>query len=84
MSSSKASIYMTCPMCSEINYINFETLDEIKRYDKYKNGEGLIQDIFPEFTPFEREFIKTGYCVDCQCLLFAKERPQKELRIKKY
>ena len=30
-----------------------------------------IQDIFPNLTPTEREFYKTGYCKECQDILFA-------------
>lgn len=30
------------------------------QWAKYCCGEGFIQDIFPNLTPGEREFIKTG------------------------
>jgi hypothetical protein len=31
-----------------------------KQLEAYENGYGLIQDIFPDLTPDEREFIKSG------------------------
>jgi hypothetical protein len=34
------------------------TEDQLNRH---ANGEALIQDIFPDLTPAQREFIKTGY-----------------------
>lgn len=37
---------------------------------KYENSMALIQDVFPNLNPEEREFIKTGYCDDCQNILF--------------
>lgn len=31
-----------------------------------------IQDIFPDFTPEQREFLMTGYCHECQERIFGK------------
>jgi hypothetical protein len=35
-----------------------------KQLEAYENGYGLIQDIFPDLTPDEREFIKSGITPD--------------------
>mgnify|MGYP007022333354 CR=1 FL=1 len=35
-----------------------------KQLDDYMFGNGLIQNIFPDLTPDEREFIKTGVTPD--------------------
>lgn len=31
-----------------------------EQLDRYENGQGHIQDIFPRLTPDQREFIMTG------------------------
>ena len=59
-------IVNTCPMCGSTHWMRING----EQYEKYKYGGVLIQDAFPELDPFEREFIKTGYCPECQELLF--------------
>lgn len=58
-----------CPMCGKY----FEKTLNVTREQmhRYYNREDLIQNIFPDLTPSEREFIKTGYCDECQNILFA-------------
>ena len=56
----------TCPMCGSTHWMRING----EKYDKYKYSRALIQDVFPELNPHEREFIKTGYCPTCQELLF--------------
>ena len=58
-----------CPMCGTINHL--EIPDDIYQpyVARYEAGFGYIQDI--PLPPNEREFIKTGYCMDCQEVLFA-------------
>ena len=46
------------------------TKDEGMQFNEWMYKHKLIQDCFPSFNPMEREFIKTGYCPDCQTLLF--------------
>ena len=43
----------------------------------FKNG-GLIQEKLKSFNDFEREFVKTGYCPECQEDLFMKELSKDE------
>ena len=61
-----------CPMCGE-HYTMQLTSEELKQLEIYEEGEQLIQNCFPSLNPMEREFIKTGYCPDCQCYLFESD-----------
>lgn len=64
------TITRTCPMCGEetsIEVTNTETLKQIARWER---GEIYLQDI--PLSASEREFIKTGYCMECQEILFAE------------
>lgn len=53
-----------CPMCGRHGYM----MADEDRVDMI--GLVLIQNLFPELNPVEREFLKTGYCPECQKLLF--------------
>lgn len=57
-----------CPMCGKVNKIKVD--DKLKEaVNRYENGIGYIQDI--PLSASEREFIKTGFCMNCQAILFA-------------
>ncbi len=57
-----------CSMCGQET--NLKLLDsEIEGLERYFSGE-LIQECLPSLNKVEREFIKSGYCSDCQELLF--------------
>jgi len=43
----------------DMNEMDLDVTQE--QLDAYTNGQGLVQQIFPDLTPGEREFIKTGY-----------------------
>lgn len=45
---------------------------------KYRTGKHLIQDCFPYLSKEEREFIKTGYTLEQQKLLFARPMDEEE------
>ena len=62
-------IERSCPMCRKEMAIKVSKEGLIK-YSCYGK---LIQESFPELNPMEREFIKTGYCPDCQKKLFGTE-----------
>lgn len=62
-------VYNLCPMCSKEYYLELSK-KEAGAYVTYRDGAGLIQNLFPELNPVEREFIKTGYCPHCQEILF--------------
>ena len=52
---------------------------ELKADEEKLNMIGLvlIQDLFPELNPVEREFLKTGYCPECQKLLFGNGKTKR-------
>ena len=47
--------------------------DQEKEFKSYACYGGLIQEKLKSFNDFEREFVKTGYCPECQENLFMKE-----------
>lgn len=49
-----------CPFCNTVVTMK---LDRVKL--KPMPGATLIQDIYPNLTADQREFIKTGICDDC-------------------
>ena len=57
-----------CPMCRD--YWTKELDVTVEKLEKFYEKADLIQNIFPNLEPREREFIKTGYCYDCQSLIF--------------
>lgn len=54
-----------CPMCGTLAYLDVDS----EALDKYEAG-ALLQDAFPDANPFDREFLKSGYCGFCQAELF--------------
>jgi len=58
-----------CGICNHITHIKL-TDEELEAYRKYLTGGGLIQECLPTLNRVEREFLKSGYCVKCQKLLF--------------
>lgn len=57
-----------CGMCDRVTERKLD-ITSAQLY-RYRNGHGLIQEIFPNLDPADREFIKTGMCADCQQLIF--------------
>lgn len=47
------------PLTGEENTLDLDITQE--QVDLYNSGASYIQDIFPNLTPAEREFVKTGY-----------------------
>lgn len=68
----KAQIRKVCPMC-EREVILCLTRQQTKELEEYQRYGGLIQDRMPSQDRFGREFIKTGYCPECQEMLFHTE-----------
>lgn len=52
------SVIKRSQLTGMLHTMTLDVTDE--QIEKYKNGEGLIQDIFPNLTPDEREFIHSG------------------------
>jgi hypothetical protein len=46
------------PVSNEVHSMHLEISQQ--QWIRYLHGEGLIQDIFPNLTADEREFIKSG------------------------
>ena len=59
----------TCPNCGKETILTM-TDDE---YNDYKENKKYIQDIFPHWTPGEREMLITGICPDCWNKIFNEE-----------
>lgn len=66
------SLGKECPMCGQKTYLRM-TEEEEKQWRKYACFGGHIQDRFPDMDEQKREFIKSGYCPDCQKALFGTE-----------
>ena len=58
-----------CPMCGRITYMKITKKQENEWTDYICYG-GKIQDKLKSFDKFGREFVKTGYCPECQSDLF--------------
>lgn len=63
------NISLECPMCHRVCTINFNS-KEWRAYSAWKKSIVKVQDAFPNWKPFEREFLQTGLCPDCQKALF--------------
>ena len=57
-----------CPMCQEWTELTVKGKKVLEKYKEWSLGECYIQDI--PLSPNEREFLKSGYCMKCQKLLF--------------
>ena len=62
-------IHAKCPMCNGRFYIEL-TDDQCDRFFEYKHKNKMIQEALPELNRVEREFLKSGYCPDCQEEIF--------------
>ena len=69
------NIVKNCPMCGVT--LAFGLTDD--EYVAFRNkGQRFIQDVLPHFDKVEREFLKTGYCPDCQSLIFGSSYEMNE------
>ena len=66
------TIEKTCPMCGVTCSMSM-TEELLKSLEEYLSTDRLIQNCFPTLNPMEREFIKTGYCPDCQKIIFESD-----------
>ena len=57
---------IVCPICGEVQYVRVNK----EAYNKWKNKEGLIQDLMPELTPEQRELLISGTCGACWDTMF--------------
>lgn len=65
-----------CPFCGRITSQELNvTAEQLRRY---RNHEDLIQNIFSKLNAAEREFIMSGYCYECQEMIFAEPDDEDE------
>ena len=68
-----------CPTCEEKWGIKL-TDKEWKRYGEWRWYKSvMIQEALPKLNPMEREFLKSGYCPECQSLLFGTDYKSKKI-----
>lgn len=60
-----------CPICKRQSYMN------VDRDKADMIGLVPIQDLFPELNVVERKFLKSGYCNECQYMLFGNGKTRK-------
>ena len=65
----KDDLIMRCPSCGEDYGLPLDEEQMDKLYE-YEHGHGYIQEMFKELNAVEREFIKTGFCPECQADIF--------------
>lgn len=64
-----------CPLCGSTLRLGLSN-EEKEGYQRYQAGEEDLEDAVPALNLFEREFLITGMCPDCQCSVFNKELPE--------
>ena len=63
--------YGECPMCGKIEKFEIADKEINKAIEEYKQKKIYVQDI--PLPPNQREFLKSGYCFECQKLIFGTE-----------
>ncbi len=64
-----STITKLCPMCGNLSRLELNE-DEARAYSTYYRGRDLIQNKLPSLNRVERELLLTGYCPECQKILF--------------
>ena len=64
-----------CPICGRSYKLGL-TEEEREGYKRYNNDEEDLEDAIPALNAFEREFLLTGMCPECQCDVFRKKLPE--------
>ncbi len=68
-------ISFRCPICGRTVKLGL-TEEEQEGYQRYINDDEDLEFAVPALNAFEREFLITGMCPDCQCDVFHKELPE--------
>ena len=67
------------PMTGETNVMDLPvTAEQMAEMDLPSTERRLVQDIFPQLTPAEREFIKTGYTQEDWDKMFADDGEEED------
>jgi hypothetical protein len=61
------TLEVDCRFCGKTVNLVIEQED----FRKYRNNDGLVQDIFPYLSAGEREMLISGMCEDCWDKLFS-------------
>lgn len=61
-----------CPMCGK-SHSMFVYEEDLLRLQRERAKGTYIQDIFPDMSSTDREKFITGYCDECQKLIFSSE-----------
>lgn len=67
---STIKLKITCPFCKNVNEITVNK----EKYEKFKNKQDYIQNIFPELTIDERELLISGVCKDCWNIFMKEDK----------
>lgn len=70
------NIIKVCPFCNE-EYVMEVTEGQYEKYKEYERGGQYIQELFPDLNAVEREFLKTGMCLNCQGDIFMNNKSDK-------
>ena len=65
-------ITFVCSLCGKEHVMYLEEADYEKYVEGQQNGE-VIQHIFPDMNPCDREKFLSEFCEDCQNLIFGKD-----------
>lgn len=64
------SISRRSPLTGQVNVMELNVTQE--QLDRFQRRDGLIQNIFPDLSSDEREFILTGYTAEDWAVIFPK------------
>lgn len=64
------NVEFECPMCGITHYIYEVPMSLVERVQNRRQTGEYIQDILKDYSPSDREKFITGYCDDCQKLMF--------------
>lgn len=73
-----SKIYGMCSHCHETS-VFYVTDKQMEQYEAYLQGEGFIQDIFPDMEPGDRELLRGGsICKKCWKAMFGMPDQEEE------
>ena len=66
-------------MCGDTNIMTLDKKEE-NGVERYISGGILLQNAVPGLNPMEREFFKTGYCPECQNMIFGTRFKSRKIK----
>lgn len=67
------NVEFECPMCGKTHYLYKVPKSLVERVRNRRESGEYIQDILKDYSPTDREKFITGYCDECQALIFTGE-----------